>query len=122
MKKYIYKIAYYGYEGSWSFLMKHTNKYNDKELQEILNGILENYKLLIALKFIEEENSMNNFIFMYDLYAKEGNIHNRFSKCRLLSEYSKHIEEILIENYGFESYAVKVEAEASVSEMNDEDF
>ncbi len=122
MKKYIYKIAHYGYEGSWSFLMKHTNKYNDKELQGILNGILENYKLLIALDLTEKNNNVEDFIYLFDNLTDTRKREYSFSKCSLLSRYSNCVEQILVETHGFESYAVKVEAEASVSEMNDEDF
>ena len=120
--KYIYDIAYYGYEGHWNFYLRHTKKYSQEELQEILNNILDNYKLLIALDLLEDDINVENFIEMFDEHTDKEKWGSILTRCSMLEQYSKRVKQIFLENYGFESYTVIVEAEAFVSEMNKEDF
>ena len=109
MENYMYKTAYYGYEGSWHHFVTHTIKYTKEEFQCLMDCILDNYELLIALEILKANNA--NFIeFMENIFSIYGE--NLKDRTFMFESYEREVLEILTDLYGFERYEVKVEAEA----------
>ena len=115
----IYEVAYYGIDDvdNFTMLFSHENKYSAKEFQTILDEILLDSNLLIALSILKKDDSSENF---EKDYLKTIKYTDNY-KSSILISFSEEVSDILKERYNFKDYEVPIVAEAYASEGEDEE-